>query len=186
MNYKRLLSLCMLTVSVSMLQAQSFESAADAVKNMGVGWNLGNTLEAHLQDASKKDPTQSNYWGQQGLESENCWGQASTKPELLKMMKEAGFGAIRVPVTWYNHMNFDGTVDAKWMARVTRAMQKAFNPEKINYGAYSDKLSHLHFHLAPKYVDGPDYGGTFQMNPGKVYLSDAEYQEMIQKIKENL
>ena len=49
------------------------------------------------------------------------------------------------------------------VARVTRAMQKAFNPEKINYGAYSDKLSHLHFHLAPKYVDGPDYGGTFQV-----------------------
>ena len=61
------------------------------------------------------------------------------------------------------------------VAQVTRAMQKAFNPEKINYGAYSDKLSHLHFHLAPKYVDGPDYGGVFQMNPGKVYLSEAEY-----------
>ena len=72
------------------------------------------------------------------------------------------------------------------VAQVTRAMQKAFNPEKINYGAYSDKLSHLHFHLAPKYVDGPDYGGTFQMNPGKVYLSDVEYQELIDKVKENL
>ena len=72
------------------------------------------------------------------------------------------------------------------VVRVTRAMQKTFNPEKINYGAYSDKLSHLHFHLAPKYVDGPDYGGTFQMNPGKVYLTDAEYQEMIEKIKENI
>ncbi len=72
------------------------------------------------------------------------------------------------------------------VAQVTRAMQRAFNPEKINYGAYSDKLSHLHFHLAPKYVDGPDYGGTFQMNPGKVYLSDEEYQQLINKIKENL
>ena len=72
------------------------------------------------------------------------------------------------------------------VARVTRAMQKAFNPEKINYGAYSDKLSHLHFHLAPKYVGGPDYGGTFQMNPQQVYLTDAEYQEMIEKIKKEL
>ena len=72
------------------------------------------------------------------------------------------------------------------VARVTRAMQKAFNPEKINYGAYSDKLSHLHFHLAPKYVGGPDYGGTFQMNPQKVYLTDAEYHEMIEKIKKEL
>lgn len=72
------------------------------------------------------------------------------------------------------------------VVRVTRAMQKVFNPEKINYGAYSDKLSHLHFHLAPKYVDGPDYGGTFQMNPGKVYLTDAEYQSMIEALKKEL
>ena len=72
------------------------------------------------------------------------------------------------------------------VTRVTRAMQKAFQPEKINYGAYSDKLSHLHFHLAPKYVDGPDYGGIFQMNPGKVYLTDAEYQELIDAVRANL
>ena len=63
------------------------------------------------------------------------------------------------------------------VARVTRAMQKAFQPEKINYGAYSDKLSH---------ADGPDYGGIFQMNPGKVYLTDAEYQELIEAVKANL
>ena len=69
------------------------------------------------------------------------------------------------------------------VARVTRAMQRVFNPEKINYGAYSDKLSHLHFHLAPKYVDGPDYGGTFRMNPGEVYLSDEEYARLIDDIK---
>lgn len=72
------------------------------------------------------------------------------------------------------------------VAAVTRAMQKVFAPEKINYGAYSDKLSHLHFHLAPKYVDGPDYGGTFRMNPGEVYLSDAEYAEMIDAIRAEL
>ena len=69
------------------------------------------------------------------------------------------------------------------VVRMTRAMQKVFNPEKINYGAYSDKLCHLHFHLAPKYVGGPDYGGVFQMNPSKVYLSDEEYADMIEKLK---
>ena len=72
------------------------------------------------------------------------------------------------------------------VVRVTRAMDKVFKPGKINYGAYSDKLSHLHFHLTPKYEDGPDYGGTFQMNPGKVYLSDEEYQEMIEQIRKAL
>lgn len=72
------------------------------------------------------------------------------------------------------------------VVRVTKAMQKVFNPQKINYGAYSDKLSHLHFHLAPKYEDGPDFGGTFTMNPQKVYLPEEEYQEMIAKIKAEL
>lgn len=72
------------------------------------------------------------------------------------------------------------------VAAITRAMQKVFNPEKINYGAYSDKLSHLHFHLAPKYVDGPDYGGTFRMNPGEVYLSDEEYASMVDAMREAL
>ena len=72
------------------------------------------------------------------------------------------------------------------VVRVTRAIQKAFQPEKINYGAYSDKLSHLHFHLVPKYIDKPDYGSTFQMNPRKVYLTDAEYQVLIDTLKANL
>ncbi|MCQ2243500.1 MAG: HIT family protein [Bacteroidaceae bacterium] len=72
------------------------------------------------------------------------------------------------------------------VAQVTRAMQKAFNPVKINYGAYSDKLSHLHFHLAPKYEGGLDFGGTFQMNPQQTYLSDEEYQQLIDAIKKEL
>src|SRR5574344_967400 len=99
----------------------------------------------------------------------------------------------RCLVAYKNHVNdlneLDDAERNAFMAdvvRVTCAMQKSFNPEKINYGAYSDKLSHLHFHLAPKYVDGPDYGSVFQMNPGKVYLSNQEYEEMIKAIKENL
>lgn len=72
------------------------------------------------------------------------------------------------------------------VCKVTSAMQKAFNPDKINYGAYSDKLSHLHFHLIPKYEGGPDWGGVFQMNPGKVYLTDAETQEMIESVRKYL
>ncbi|MFR9533534.1 MAG: HIT family protein [Rikenellaceae bacterium] len=68
------------------------------------------------------------------------------------------------------------------VVKVTRAMQKALNPDKINYGAYSDTLSHLHFHLVPKHQGGPDFGGTFTMNPKQVYLSDGEYQEIIDKV----
>lgn len=72
------------------------------------------------------------------------------------------------------------------VAKVTRAMQAVFHPDKINYGAYSDTLEHLHFHLIPKYEGGPDWGGVFQMNPRQVYLTDAEYQEMAELLKAQL
>lgn len=72
------------------------------------------------------------------------------------------------------------------VVKATRAMKKVFNPEKINYGMFSDKLSHLHVHLVPKYVDGPDYGGTFRMNPDAVYLSDEEYEQMKQQLLDAL
>ena len=69
---------------------------------------------------------------------------------------------------------------------VARAMKDIFAPAKINYGAYSDKLPHLHIHLVPKYVDGPDFGSTFAMNLQKVYLSDQEYNGMIEVIRNKL
>ena len=121
MNYKRLLTICMLTLSTSMLQAQSFESATDAVKNMGVGWNLGNTL-----DATKWGQSQGWNWPSVTAH-ENEWGQPTTKPELLKMMKEAGFGAIRVPVTWFQEMDSNGKVKAEWMKRVHEVVDYVIN-----------------------------------------------------------
>lgn len=76
-----------------------------------------------------------------------------------------------------------------FMADVTqaaRALHAAFHPNKVNYGAYGDTGCHLHMHLVPKYEGGDEWGGVFQMNPDKVYLTDVEYQEMIEKIKANL
>lgn len=72
------------------------------------------------------------------------------------------------------------------IALAANAIHKAFKPNKINYGAYGDTGCHLHFHLVPKYKDEFEWGGVFQMNPGLKKLTDEEYEEMIQKIKENL
>ncbi len=70
--------------------------------------------------------------------------------------------------------------------RAANAIHKAFHPEKVNYGAYGDTGCHLHFHLVPKYQDGFEWGGVFAMNPKQTYLTDAQYAEMIEKIKANL
>ena len=107
---KLLLFICALLMSSTSWAA--FENAKDAVKNMGVGWNLGNTLDAANWDG--KDG-----WNFASPEDhETFWGQPITKPELIKMMAEAGFNTIRVPVTWFQEMDKDGKVDAKWMKRV--------------------------------------------------------------------
>ena len=70
--------------------------------------------------------------------------------------------------------------------RVSVCIHKTFNPDKINFGAYGDTMHHLHFHLVPKYKDGFEWGGVFAMNPHEKELSEAEYAELIEKIKKNL
>lgn len=71
----------------------------------------------------------------------------------------------------------------KDVSRVANAIAKAFTPNKINYGAFADKLSHLHMHLVPKYEGGYNFGGVIEMNPQKVFLSETENTEIITKIK---
>lgn len=87
----------------------TFEDAFTAVRNLGVGWNLGNTMDTWLKDGP--DGSDWRAW-------ETGWGQSVTRPELMHMMKDAGFGAIRVPVTWGPHMDASGRVYDTWMNRV--------------------------------------------------------------------
>lgn len=112
MKIRLLYILCILMMSLG-IQAQKaeFETAAEAVKNMKVGWMLWNSLESHSGLNSVYDPA--NY---QSLET--AWGQPKTKPELIKMLRKAGFNVIRVPVTWFPYMDEDGNVDSRWMKRV--------------------------------------------------------------------
>ena len=96
--------------------AQTFETATEAVLNMKVGWNLGNTLDAHGTGVSGSP---SNF--------ETYWGQPITNPALMQMMHTAGFNAIRVPVTWYQHMDSNNQVDAAWMKRVHEVVDYVIN-----------------------------------------------------------
>ena len=80
----------------------------------------------------------------------------------------------------------DLTSFMKDVKRVAEAIDKAFSPNKINYGAYGDTLHHLHMHVVPKYEGKENWGSTFEMNPGNTYLTDQEYQERIQELKKYL
>ena len=70
------------------------------------------------------------------------------------------------------------------VARAAKAMKAAFRPDKINYGAYSDKLPHLHIHLVPKYEGGAAWGAPFEMMPANPKLQpEAEYASLISALK---
>ena len=86
------------------------QSAKDAVADMGLGFNLGNTLDAH--------DVKLNMFTNSVSDFETCWGQSVTTEAMMKFLKKGGFNAVRVPVTWYQHMSQDGTVEKAWMDRV--------------------------------------------------------------------
>ena len=69
------------------------------------------------------------------------------------------------------------------VARASKAIHTAFRPDKVNYGAYGDAGRHLHFHLVPKYRDGYEWGGVFQMDPKRKQLTPEEYADMAARIK---
>jgi len=87
-----------------------FELATETVKNIKIGWNLTNTLDAHGGTGEGVDWSPEQY--------ETYWGQPVTTPELIAMVKNAGFNAIRVPVTWKFHTDESGNIDPAWMKRV--------------------------------------------------------------------
>ncbi|MBN7810620.1 cellulase family glycosylhydrolase [Algoriphagus sp. H41] len=78
-----------------MRDISSLELAAD----MGVGWNLGNSLEA--------------------IGGETAWGNPKVTQALIDQIQAAGFNAVRIPVAWSKFANAtDFTIDPAWMARV--------------------------------------------------------------------
>ncbi len=88
-----------------------FQSARQAASSMAMGWNLGNTLDSNgdwigLYSEGKPE----NY--------ETAWGNPVTTPELFAAVKKAGFNAVRVPVTWREHIDEYGNIDPEWLARV--------------------------------------------------------------------
>ncbi len=139
---RKLLSIILLAVTASATcwaQNTEFETATEAVKKMAVGWNLGNTLDSNSGDTL-------NMWIEHWTvrtptDYEKAWGQPVTKASLMKMFKDAGFNAIRVPVTWYPHMeakfrftsndnsnwypsrdDIGSKVNAAWMRRVKQVV----------------------------------------------------------------
>lgn len=111
----------------------------------------------------------------------------------LYLFKEQTYRG-RCVVAFHGHVNELYELSAIDLARFSqdiavsaKAIRQAMGAAKINYGAYSDKLPHLHVHLVPKYPDGPGWGTTFAMMPEpKQLLSAAEYTDLSDRIRTHL
>ena len=92
---------------------RTYEGAAGRFfAGMGPGWNLGNALDATSPKLLEGPGTPESY--------ETAWHNPPITRELIRTVKEAGFGTIRVPVTWMNHIGPapDYLVKGAWMDRV--------------------------------------------------------------------
>lgn len=137
-----------------------FRSANEIVSEINVGWNLGNTLDSY--NTSKT-----------GLATETGWGNPKTTKEMIQSVKNAGFNAIRIPITWGEHMNGD-TIDSEWLERAAEIVDYAYNegmfviinmhhddyiwfePTDSEYSADSAKLKAIWGQIAARFADYGD------------------------------
>ncbi|MCR5076711.1 MAG: cellulase family glycosylhydrolase [Prevotella sp.] len=100
-----------------------FESAWDMVKNMKLGYNLGNTLESNPAG---------DWWnpvGKTPTDYETAWGQPAVTQALIDSIHNEGFNVIRVPVTWGIHMDASNKIDEAWMNRVEEVVKMALKDD---------------------------------------------------------
>ncbi len=99
------------------LTVKEFESSFKAVSNMNIGWNLGNYFDAT-----------GNWMKGQRIETFlTGWGNPIIDESLFKKLKNLGFGAVRIPITWLYHFDENGNIDAEWMAKVKEAVDWALD-----------------------------------------------------------
>ncbi|MBD5104446.1 MAG: glycoside hydrolase family 5 protein [Ruminococcaceae bacterium] len=108
-------------------------TALEAAKNMGIGLNLGNTMEAYSANDCDKiyyewmpvvgNNTPKDY--------ETCWGAVETTQEIIDGMKAEGFNTVRIPVYWGNMMENDGTytINPDYIARVKEIVDYCQNDD---------------------------------------------------------
>ena len=91
-----------LLLAIISIQSRAMEHDVDAqtwCKNVVMGWNLGNSLEAEGTETS--------------------WGNPATTADMIKSIKGEGFNAVRIPVRWGQHCDMSTmTIDEKWLSRV--------------------------------------------------------------------
>ncbi len=86
-------------------------STMELVRDMGIGINLGNTMESFGDWVDQ--------WGDGTVTSyETAWGSPVITKEIIQGYADEGFGVLRIPVGWSNLMGENYTINPDYIARV--------------------------------------------------------------------
>ena len=130
------------------------------VKNLKIGWNLGNTLEASVKTAKTTN-------------SETTWGNPLTTQEMIDMVRKAGFNTVRIPGTWSNHLEEDSfTVKQAWMDRVKEVVDYAYNSGMF-------VIINIHHDIDPKY-----YYPSYECLDSTKEFSNAIWKQICETFKD--
>jgi len=92
-------------------------SAMELAANIKVGWNLGNTLDTNdLHWLGGMPPVSS---------METAWGNPAATKANITAIKNAGFNAVRIPVSWAKCVNKNYVIRTDWMKRVKQVVDYA-------------------------------------------------------------
>lgn len=106
-------------------------TATEMAEEMGIGLNLGNTMEAY--DANGCETIEYEWIPVCGSnipsDYESRWGAVITTQEIIDGIKAAGFDTVRIPVFWGNMMENNGkyNINPDYMARVREIVDYAQN-----------------------------------------------------------
>lgn len=99
-----------------------YNYAFEFARKIRSGWNLGNTFDCIVKpEHLPPDPTPEDY--------ETAWGNPPANRAHLEAVRDAGFDAVRIPVSWGQHLGDapDYHIDDAWMNRVDKLVREAFS-----------------------------------------------------------
>lgn len=111
--------LCFVLCAAALWRYGERTRAQRFAEKMGAGINLGNTLDSTGLRQYRPEADD--------LEYEVFWGNPEADAETFAAMKAAGFGTVRIPVTWEEHLDENGRISDQWLNRVQAVADMALS-----------------------------------------------------------
>lgn len=101
-------------------------TSQELVSSIRIGWNLGDTLD--VCQADRDGDGKVNEHVEEGEEvDETLWGNPMATEALFRSLWDSGVNAVRIPVTWRDHIDEAGNVSESWMNRVREVVDYAYD-----------------------------------------------------------